>query len=91
LVHDSSVMGGFIRRVAADGTITAAAGNGIYAVPQPGLPALESPLQAVTELKATPDGGFLFGDSSAVYRVRPDGILVREVPESESGPFASSR
>ena len=74
-----------IRRVAPDGTISAAALNGDFGPPQPGRPALESPSAGLNGLLARADGGFLFADSEAVYRVRPDGILVRKVANPD--PF----
>jgi len=66
-----------IRKVAADGTITTVAGNGVHGFGGDGGPAVQAELDGPHNLAVLPDGGFLVADAlnNRVRRVWPDGTI----------------
>jgi hypothetical protein len=66
-----------IRKVAADGTITTVAGNGVHGFGGDGGPATQASLSGPHNLAVLPDGGFLIADAgnNRVRRVWPNGTI----------------
>lgn len=76
-----------VRRVAADGTITTVAGDGVRGYGGDGGPAVDASLDAPHNVAALPDGGFLVADegNNRVRRVWPDGTITTVVGTGEAG------
>ena len=66
-----------IRRVAADGTITTVAGDGVRGFSGDGGPATQADLNEPFGVAPTPDGGFLIADAgdNRIRCVAPDGTI----------------
>jgi hypothetical protein len=75
-----------VRRVAADGTISTVAGNGVRGFAGDGGPATSAELNAPHAVAPLPDGGFLVADeaNNRVRRVWPDGTITTIVGTGEA-------
>jgi hypothetical protein len=76
-----------VRKVAADGTITTVAGDGVRGYGGDGGPATQASLANVHNLAALPDGGFLIADegNNRIRRVWPDGTITTVVGTGDAG------
>ena len=76
-----------IRVLADDGTVETVAGSGIHAYSEPGMPALESPLENPVDATWGPDGllYILPQHEGRVIRVDPSGEIVAVVGTGEIG------
>lgn len=88
-----------IRRVSAAGTITTVAGNGRTGFSGDGGPATAAALDGPTDVRPTPDGGFLIsdGNNNRVRRVFPDGTIrtvagngSQSPPSGDGGPATAA-
>src|SRR5439155_14129668 len=64
-----------IRRVSADGTITAVAGTGTPGFAGDGSPATQAELAQPAGIAVTADGGMLIALAARIRRVAPDGTI----------------
>ena len=76
-----------IRKVAADGTITTVAGNGVRGYAGDGGPATLAEINGPHNVAALPDGGFLIADAldNRVRRVWPDGSITTIAGTGDAG------
>jgi hypothetical protein len=75
-----------IRRIAPDGTITTAAGNGDNRSAGDGGPAIEASFEWLSDMVFGPDGSLYLAEGPRVRRIDPNGVI-QTIAGSQSGDF----